>query len=47
MRKPKMRKYLSNEHKIGGAHIQFMNYHYASLNIKECKLLELKITDTL
>ena len=25
----KMRKYLSNVHKIGGAHLQYVNSHYA------------------
>ena len=27
----KIRKYLSNVHKIGGAHVQCMNNHYAKL----------------
>ena len=32
--------------KIGGAHLQCMNNHSQSLNIKERKLLELQITQT-
>ena len=31
----KMRKYLSNVHKIGGAHLQYVNSHYANFrNLK-------------
>ena len=30
----KLRKYLSNVHKIEGAHLQCLNNHYANLNVK-------------
>ena len=33
----KMRKYLSNVHKIGGAHLQCVNNHYAKIENKEIK----------
>ena len=42
----KMRKYSWNVLKIGGAHFQCVNNHYAKLNIKKWKLLELQITQT-
>ena len=32
-----MRKYLSNVHKIGGAHLQILNNHYAKFENKEMK----------
>ena len=33
----KMRKYLSNVHKMGGAHLQCVNIHYAKFENKEMK----------
>ena len=33
----KMRKYLSNVHKMGGAHLQCMNNHYAKFEYKGMK----------
>ena len=41
-----MRKYLSNVHKIGGAHLQYVNNHLAKFEYKGMKLLELHITQT-
>ena len=35
----KMLKYLSNVHKIGGAHLQRVNNHYAKLEYKEMKTI--------
>ena len=32
---PKLRKYLKNVLKIGAAHLQYVNSHYASLNKKD------------
>ena len=32
-----MRKYLSNVHKIGGAHLQYLNSHYAKFEQKVMK----------
>ena len=32
-----MRKYISNVHKIEGAHLQCVNYHYAKFEYKEMK----------
>ena len=32
-----MRKYLSNVHKIGGAHLQYVNNHYAKFEYKRLK----------
>ena len=44
----KKRKYLSNVYKIGGAHLQCVNNHYAKFQYTglEWKLLELHITQT-
>ena len=42
----KLRKYLSNVHKIRDAHIQCVNNHYAKFEYKGKKVFELQITQT-
>ena len=42
----KMRKYLSNVHKIGHAHLQCVNNHHAKFENKGMKTVELQITQT-
>ena len=46
----KIRKYLSNEHKIGGAHLQCVNNQYAKFEneeIKNCWSYRLRKPDTI